>query len=132
MNGTTENVTHQNDDDIPETPLWLKLLVWGLGAAIIAMLGLILYKIVTGVGDMVEEGVPPVELATVPPASGSRVIPIGNFEVIRPANMQLTSVVPAGDEVYLHFQAENGADQIVILNRLTGGVSKLKIAGPED
>lgn len=132
MNGTTENVTHQNDDDIPETPLWLKLLVWGLGAAIITMLGLILYKIVTGVGDMVEDGVPPVELAAVPPAAGTKVIPAGNFDVARPADMELVSVVPANGEVFLHFRGVDGADQIIILNRLTGGVSNVNIAKPED
>lgn len=131
MNGTTENVTHQNNDDIPETPLWLKLLVWGLGAAIITMLGLILYKIVVGVGDMVEDEMPPAELAAVPPTAGKKVIPAGNFDVARPANMELVSVVPATDEIFLHFRGEDGADQVIILNRLTGSVSNVKIAKPE-
>ncbi len=128
MNGTTENVTHDNDELVPPTPVWLKLLVVGLGVAIIAMLGLILYKIITGVGDLADDTVSPTEVVAAPSAP----LVNGDFEITRPANMELVAVVPAGNELFLHFRGQSGADQIVIFNRVTGETSNLSVLEPID
>lgn len=128
MNGTTENVTHDSDEMVTLTPVWLKVLVVGLGVAIIGMLGLILYKIITGVGDMTEDTVAPVEVAAAQPTP---VFTPGDYDIVRPGSMELVTVVPAGAEVFLHFRDKGGADQIIIFNRLTGETSTLKIAVPD-
>ena len=127
MNGTTENVTHHSDEVVAPTPVWLKMLVVGLGVAIIAMLGLILYKIISGVGDMTDDKAVPIEAAAARPALLAK----GDFDIDRPANMELVAVVPAGNEVFLHFRGKNGTDQVIIFNRLTGDVSTLNIAMPD-
>lgn len=132
MNGTTENVTHENDDVVTPTPIWLKILVFGLGAAIIGMLGLILYKIISGVGEMSDDRLPPIEVAAVQPVASPFVFAASDIDIVRPAGMKLVSAVPAGSELFLHFRGENGADQIVILNRSSGAVSRLNIVDSED
>lgn len=127
MNGTTENVTHQNDDVVTPTPVWLKMLVFGLGIAIICMLGLILYKIITGVGDMAEQQPAPLEVVAAPVAPSPELMASGDFEISRPANMELIAVVPAGNEVFLHFRGKDGGDKVIIFNRLTGNTSTLNL-----
>lgn len=129
MNGTTENVTHQNDDIVTPTPVWLKILVVGLGVAIIVMLGLILYKIISGVSNMSDDGQLPIELSAVPPVALAA-LPGGNFNIARPKGMELVAMVPADGEVFLHFRGKNGDDKVIIFNRLTGDVTSLEIAVP--
>lgn len=128
MNGTTENVTHDSDEMVATTPAWLKILVVGLGIAIIGMLGLILYKIITGLGDMAEETMAPAATMALHPAS--TIIP-GDYAVVRPSGMELIAVVPSGAEVFLHFRGKGGADQIIIFNRVTGDTSTMKIVDPD-
>jgi len=132
MNGTDENVTHQDDELIVSTPIWLKALVAVLSIAIVGMLGLILYKIISGVGEpadvpeqLQQVQQPNQSLATLP-----AVVTAGEINIVRPGNMTLVTMVPAGAEVYLHFRGADGADQIVIYNRSSGEVSTLKIAKP--
>jgi len=131
MNGTTENVTHQNDDVVTPTPVWLKMLVFGLGIAIICMLGLILYKIITGVGDMAEQQPTPLEVVAAPVATSPALLASGDFEITRPPNTELIAVVPSGSEVFLHFRGKDGDDKVIIFNRLNGKVSTLNVTGSD-
>ena len=127
MTGSDENVTLQDDEIIVSTPLWLKGLVAVLSIAIVAMLGLILYKIISGVGETSET---PKQLGQAPQLStaSAGALTGGEYNIVRPANMTLVTMMPAGAEVYLHFRGNDGTDQIIIFNRLTGEQSLLRIA----
>ena len=131
MNGTDENVTHQDDEIIVSTPMWLKALVAVLSIAIVCMLGLILYKIISGVGDTADVPKQSTQTPLQPAAASPAIITAAAINIARPENMTLVTFTPAGAEVYLHFRGSDGADQIVILNRSTGEVSTLKITKPE-
>ncbi len=134
MNGTDENVTHQDDELIVSTPMWLKALVAILSIAIVGMLGLILYKIISGVGEtpdapeQPEQTEQPPQLTTAPFAT----VATGEFNIVRPQNMDLIAVIPAGTVVYLHFRSNDNAEQIIIFNRQTGDQSILRIVTSEE
>ena len=119
MNGSDEKVTPIDEETMASAPFFLKAIVVGLGIAIIAMLGLILYRIVSG--PLPEEEQQPV-VGTTAPATA---VPSGNFNVPVPEGAELVSMVPAGAEVFLHFRLREGKDQIVIVNRVTGEISHL-------
>lgn len=124
MNGSEPKVTPPKASGIDEetmesAPFFLKAIVVGLGIAIIAMLGLILYKIVTGPTD--EEAPAPVVEAVLPPVQ----VEAKDFDIAVPEGAVLVSMVPAGGEVFLHIRLTDGTDQVIILNRFTGEISRL-------
>ncbi|MBO6505619.1 MAG: hypothetical protein JJ850_08110 [Kordiimonadaceae bacterium] len=127
MNGSEPKVTSPKESVIDEetmesAPFFLKAIVVGLGIAIIAMLALILYKIVTG-PEAEEEAPEPVVETVLPPSR----IEAKDFDVAVPQGAALVSMVPAGTEVFLHVRLSDGTDQVIILNRVTGDVSRLSI-----
>lgn len=119
MNGSDEKVTPIDEETMASAPFFLKAIVVGLGIAIIAMLGLILYRIVSG--PLPEEEEQPVAEVSAPVTA----VPAGNFNVPVPEGAELISMVPAGAEVFLHFRLKEGTDQVVILNRINGEISHL-------
>lgn len=119
MNGSDPKVTPESDETLESAPFFLKAIVVGLGVAIIAMLGLILYKIVAGPA---KDGAPePIVEAVLPPAE----VQAKDFDVLVPAGATLVAMVPAGSEVFLHVRLADGTDQVLILNRITGELSRL-------
>ena len=118
MNATDEKVTPIDEETMASAPFFLKAIVVGLGIAIIAMLGLILFRIVSG--PMPEESEPVTAISQ--PVTAA---PSGNFNVPMPEGAELVRMVPAGTEVFLHFRLKGGADQVVILDRATGEISRL-------
>lgn len=124
MAAQDENVTPETPFPVESAPGWLKALVVGLGIAIIGMLALILFKIVAG--DATEEAEP---LSPAAAAPGQHVAPLeaGDYEIERPIGATLVSVRPSGEEVYLRFRLVSGGDEIVILNRRTGDISRIAV-----
>jgi len=102
----------------------MKLLVIGLGIAILAMVGLMVYKISERAAEsLMDEGdAGPVvaEPAVVPARS------YGDFYVERPVGATLVSVSSQGAEMIFHFRSNEG-DTIVTLNRLTGEQAKVDV-----
>ena len=119
MNGSDQKVTPIDEETMASAPFFLKAIVVGLGIAIIAMMGLILYRIVSGPAPEEEEQ--PTIGVSVPATA----VPAGDFNVPVPEGAELVSMVPAGAEVFLHFRLKGGTDQVVILNRVTGEISHL-------
>lgn len=127
MNGSEPKVTSPKESVIDEetmesAPFFLKAIVVGLGIAIIAMLALILYKIVTG-PEAAEESPEPLVETVLPPSR----IEAKDFDIVVPQGAALVSMVPGGTEVFLHVRLSDGSDQVIILNRVTGEVSRLSV-----
>lgn len=118
MTPVKENVT-QNGEETPQTPMGLKVLVVVLGIAIIFMLGLIIWTVMTGGAD---EDVPPPPTATI----GETVNSAESFDlaVARPAASELISVQGSPAEIILHFRSLE-ADTVIIIDRDTGKESRL-------
>lgn len=128
MNVTDQNVTQQNEEEIPKAPGWLKVLVAVLGIAIVGMLLLIVFKVANGDHQKPDEPIgalPASSPATTAFPPGE--LPQGDFELPRPEGATLVSVTPSGIEVYLHFRMPDGGETITILNRQTGAVSTINI-----
>lgn len=129
MNGSDQKVTPIDEETMASAPFWLKAVVVGLGVAIIAMMGLILYRIVAGPGEEPATGAASVPATSVPVMS----VPVSqgfsarDFDVQAPQGASLVAVVPAGADVFLHFRLEDGGDQVIILNRATGEQSTLRV-----
>lgn len=124
MNGSEPKVTPPkvsaiDEETMESAPFFLKAIVVGLGIAIIAMLGLILYKII--MGPEAEDTPEPVVESVLPPVS----IDAKDFDIVVPEGASLVSMVPAGAEVFLHVRLSDGTDQVVILNRISGEISRL-------
>lgn len=131
MNGSDPKVTSIDEETMESAPFFLKAIVVGLGIAIIAMLGLILYKIVAGPAE--EKAVPasrpdPIAAEQLESLAG-RLWTDGpkaqDFDIAVPEGATLVSTVPAGAEVFLHVRLADGTDQVLILNRVTGDISRL-------
>lgn len=134
MNATDQNVTHESeaidDEQVPATPMWLKVLVTVLGLAIVAMLLLIVFKIANGDHQKPDELKQEAALPSL--SAGATVFPpisltAGDYEVPRPDGAALVSITPAGIELYMHFKSDTGSEQIIILNRQTGALSTITI-----
>ncbi len=117
MNGSDQKVTPIDEETMASAPFWLKAIVVGLGIAIIAMMGLILYRIVSGPS---EEPETVSALAPAISAPTSQNLSARDFNIDAPQGASLVAMVPAGAEVFLHFRLEDGSDQVIILNRATG------------
>lgn len=131
MTAETENVTLANALQSETAPMWLKVLVVVLGIAIVGMLALILFKIVAGSG--VEEpsavGVSQSQEAqfSQPVQSGTEPLPPQDFDIVRPEGASLLSVRASGADVIFHFRLPEGSDQIIILDRRSGAVSRVNV-----
>lgn len=124
MNGSDQKVTPIDEETMASAPFWLKAVVVGLGIAIIAMMGLILYRIVAGPGEEPATGSAAAPVMSVPAYQG---LSARDFDVQAPQGASLVAMVPAGTEVFLHFRLEDGGDQVIILNRATGEQSTLRV-----
>lgn len=131
MNGTDQKVTPISDEAIESAPMWLKVIVVVLGLAIIAMLGLILYRVLAGPSP--DDSLPPAAVGQSSPRALA-IVP-QDFELLGPAGSKLVALVPSGDELFLHFQVDgadgNASEHVIILNRRTGSVSTVRIAIPK-
>ncbi len=130
-----QKVTPQNEsaavsgaegEDIPKHT-GMKVLVIALGVAILAMVGLMVYKISERAAQsLMEEGkTETVTEAPVVPA----LMPTeayGDYQVERPAGATLLSVTAQGAELVFHFRSNTG-DTVITLNRLTGAQAKVEI-----
>ncbi|SDE50150.1 hypothetical protein [Kordiimonas lacus] len=127
-----EKVTPQNegaavsggDDEAVPSHTGMKVLVIGLGIAILAMVGLMVYKIseraaqsLMGEGDTEAVATAPV----MAPAQS-----YGDFQIERPAGATLMSVTGQGAELVFHFRS-NAGDTIITLNRVTGEQAKVDV-----
>lgn len=126
MNATDQNVTPKGDEKAVYTPMWLKVLVIVLGAAIVGMLLLIVVKIAAGdhqkeESDVDNQSISVPTTVTLPPLNGK------DFNIVKPAEAQLVAIIPAGNEVFLHFRSEDGNEQIVVLDRKSGTTSLITI-----
>lgn len=131
MNGSDPKVTSIDEETMESAPFFLKAIVVGLGIAIIAMLGLILYKIVAGPA---EEEITPSSVSTAAETEQLESLTgrlwmggpeAQDFDITVPEGATLVSTVPAGAEVFLHVKLADGTDQVLILNRVTGDISRL-------
>ena len=127
MTSVKENVT-QNGDDVPQTPMGLKVLVVVLGLAIIFMLGLIIWKVMMGGAG---KDVPvPVVASNLNPygrpvGSGRPDSPVDvDLTIARPAGSELISTQVGSTEIVLHFRSVS-ADTIIIVDRFTGNENRL-------
>lgn len=106
-------------------PTWLKVLVVVLGLAIIGMLALIIYKVMAGDADEPKIQLPPVSEAPFP--TGDLVQIPDTLTLELPAGSEVISVAPHGREIYFRVRAVSGSEQVFILDRLTGAVSRIEI-----
>lgn len=118
MTPVKENVT-QNGEETPQTPVGLKVLVVVLGVAIIFMLGLIIWTVMTGGAA---EDTPPPPVATIGETANSA--ESFDIAVTRPAESELISVQGSPVGIILHFRSLE-ADTVIIIDRVTGKESRL-------
>ncbi len=126
MNGTDQKVTPINEEALAAAPMWLKTLVVVLGIAIIGMIALILHRIINGPAEeklSASVAVPIAEDTAV-------VLAPQDFDIAAPADGKLVAIVPSGAEVFMHFQLESGSQEVLILNRQTGAVSRIHVKKP--
>ncbi len=138
MTSANENVT-ENADMTPKAPMALKVLVVALGIAIVALLGLIIWKVMAG--DHKKKAPPQVtaergslvggiEVQGLAPQTLQGVLYQTDFSDLilrRPEGGQLVSYTPNGLEIILHFKMADGTDQLLIINRATGKESRITI-----
>ncbi len=98
----------------------LIILVVALGVAILAMMGLIIFKVIAG--DAKKSSKPAEKVAVV-----ASVAP-ADYHVKKPEGAVLASSSLQGAEVLLHFKTQDGNDVLIILDRKTGQQSKVFIA----
>lgn len=118
------NVTPKMDGDEPvKAPIGLIILVVALGIAIIAMLGLMVYKLMNGDAskskDTQEVGI----------VAESPLTPSVNFEEItlkKPAGGRLADVKLHSATILLHYKTEKG-ETLILVDKHTGKESRIII-----
>jgi len=139
MTAANENVT-ENGDENYKAPMGLKLLVVGLGVAIVLMLGLIIVKVIAGdhkkpepLGKEALErraSFGDVEVEVPVGSSFSGILYQGELQdltIARPEGAELISYAPNGLEIVLRFKMADGSDLLLAVNRATGKQTRLTI-----
>lgn len=106
------------DDEVAPNYRGMKMLVIGLGIAIVGMLALIVYTISQrAAAGLLGEGAE--TQAEMQVESGAQAIPSGQHTLNRPDGAELVSVNAAGAELVFHFRSDAG-DMVIVLDRRTG------------
>jgi len=131
MTAAKQNVT-ENGTEQHKAPFGLKLLVVGLGIAIVIMLGLIIFKVIAGDHKKTKKTELPLQQVSEAQPQISRVIESVtginfNLTMKRPAGSDLISASTTATEIILHFKSAQ-ADTIVVVNRKTGKESRLTVS----
>lgn len=128
MNPTHQNVTPDQGDEMESetAPMWLKVLVVVLGLAIIGMLALIIYKVAAGDTEKTKVQLPPAGISTLDQEPTLVQLP-ERLQLDLPDGSEVISVTPSGRELFFWVRHASGTQEIFILNRLTGAVSRIEV-----
>lgn len=122
MTAEMQNVTsNMDDEETTKAPIGLVILVVALGVAIIGMLGLMAFKIMSGDASKQKKQTAAVEMSTVPAAS------FDELKVSKPADSTLSKIETNDNSVILHYRGEDKVTLIVI-DRVTGKESRIIVA----
>ncbi len=121
MTAETQNVTpNMDDEETAKAPIGLIILVVALGIAILGMLALMAYKIMSG--DASKPKKQPVAVTT----TVADPVEIGELKVIKPEGAKLSKVETTATSIVIHYQGD-GVLILVIIDRLTGRESRITI-----
>jgi len=130
MTAANQNVTHdsaENADDTPtvKAPIGLKILVTVLGIAIIGMLGLIIFKIISGDHKKTK----PAENVALPAISAAPITTNVSYEDVmltRPKGMELVNVSSDSVSLVLQFKGPSGT-VVMLVDKNNGKTRKIEI-----
>lgn len=121
MTAETQNVTpNMDDEETAKAPIGLIILVVALGIAILGMLALMAYKIMSGDASKPKEA-PVVAEALVETNSG-----FDELRVEKPEGSVLSKIETTDATVVLHYRG-NASVTLVLIDRLTGKESRVII-----
>lgn len=132
MTNSPQNVTPE-DETADEVPTWLRLLVVGLGIAIIVMLalivGTILKRTVFAPDDMIGEDT--VDAAVQP----HKIEPIEDLltplEVPIPSGARYISSTLSGATLLLEFRSDDGDTVLLLVDRQSGQVQTVRVTAED-
>lgn len=128
MNPTHQNVTpdREGELEVETAPTWLKVLVVVLGLAIVGMLALIIFKVAAGDNNKDQVQLPPASNGVIGEEPALVQVP-ERLQLELPIGSEIVSMIPYGRELFFRVRHVSGEQEVFILNRLTGAVSRIEV-----
>ena len=128
---SSENISSSTEDLPPlKAPLGLKLLVIGLGVAIIGMLALIIYKIAEKTTNSLAGEKPSVQVMENPEGQQAAMAAggiKGDYQLTYPAGSSIDSLTVQGTVLIAMVTVPDGQKRVILLNLTTGQQSTVQL-----